>query len=129
MKTNNPKTINEEQIENKIYTLRGVQVMLDRDLVELYQVETRRINEQVKRTIITKPLSKQLKLDINKYNSQYDNLEIKTSNTFHDRFLIMDDKELYHIGASLKDLGKRVFAFSKMDTDLFEAIKLHRKEA
>ena len=73
--------------------------------------------------IITKPLSKQLKLDINKYNSQYENLKIKTSNTFHDRFLIIDDAELYHIGASLKDLGKRVFAFSKMDERLLEAIR------
>ena len=64
--------------------------------------------------IITKNISKQLKLDINKYNSQYNNLKIKTSNQYHDRFLLIDN-QTYHIGASLKDLGKKVFAFSKLD--------------
>ena len=64
--------------------------------------------------IITKNISKQLKLDINKYNSQYNNLKIKTSNQYHDRFLLIDN-QTYHIGASLKDLGKKIFAFSKLD--------------
>ncbi len=71
--------------------------------------------------IITKSISKQLKLDIEKYNSQYKNLKIQTSNKFHDRFLIIDKKETYHIGASLKDLGKKVFGFSKMDIELLGA--------
>jgi len=64
-------------------------------------------------TIITKQIDKKLKLDIEKYNSQYKNLKVKTSNKYHDRFLIIDN-EIYHIGASLKDLGKKVFAFSKL---------------
>jgi len=64
--------------------------------------------------IITKNISKQLKLDINKYNSQYNNLKIKTSNQYHDRFLLIDN-QTYHIEASLKDLGKKIFAFSKLD--------------
>jgi len=68
-------------------------------------------------TIITKSISKQLKLDMQKYNSQYNNLTIKTSNRYHDRFLLFDD-EVYHLGASLKDLGKKVFAFSKIDRGL-----------
>ncbi len=68
-------------------------------------------------TIITKNISKQLKLDLQKYNSQYKNLKVKTSNRFHDRFLIIDNTT-YHIGASLKDLGKKVFAFSKMEDDI-----------
>ena len=68
-------------------------------------------------TIITKNISKQLKLDLQKYNSQYKNLKIKTSNSFHDRFLIIDSTT-YHIGASLKDLGKKIFAFSKMEDDI-----------
>lgn len=72
--------------------------------------------------IITKPVSKQLKLDIEKYNSQYKNLKVQTSNKIHDRFLIIDKKEAYHIGASLKDLGKKVFGFSKIDIKLLEAI-------
>ena len=57
-------------------------------------------------TIITKRISKQLKLDIDKYNSQHNNLKIKTSNKYHDRFLLFDD-EAYHLGVSLKDLGKK----------------------
>ena len=70
-------------------------------------------------TIITKSISKQLKLDIDKYNSQYNNLIVKTSNKYHDRFLLLDD-EAYHLGASLKDLGKKVFGFSKIDRGLLK---------
>ena len=68
--------------------------------------------------IITKFISKQLQLDIDKYNLQYKNLKIKTTNRFHDRFLIIDNTEAYHIGASLKDLAKKVFAFNKIDINL-----------
>jgi len=70
---------------------------------------------KLKFRIITVNISKQLKLDINKYNSQYNNLEVIINKTYHDRFIIIDDKELFHLGASLKDLGKKVFAFNKMD--------------
>jgi len=70
-------------------------------------------------TIITKSITKQLKLDIQKYNAQYNNLTTKTSNRYHDRFLLLDD-EAYHLGASLKDLGKKVFGFSKMDRGLLK---------
>ena len=55
------------------------------------------------------------KTDIKKFNSEYPLLQIKYTNTFHDRFIIIDDKELYHLGASLKDLGKKVFAISKIE--------------
>ncbi len=72
-------------------------------------------NQNIKITIYTQNLSKQLQLDIQKYNTQYDNLEVKITNNFHDRFMILDEKDVYHIGASLKDLGKKVFAFSKID--------------
>ena len=64
--------------------------------------------------IYTKKLSRQLELDWQKFNVQYEPLEIKICNRSHDRFLIIDEKELYHIGASLKDLGKKWFAFSKL---------------
>jgi len=74
-------------------------------------------------TIITQFISKQLKLDIDKYNKQYKNLTIKNSNKFYDRFLLIDD-ESYHIGASLKDLGKKVFAFSKIDIDLLKVLEI-----
>ncbi|MGX2957300.1 ORF6N domain-containing protein [Ursidibacter arcticus] len=65
--------------------------------------------------IYTKTISKQLSLDLEKYNSQFEPIEIYAFSKAHDRFLILDHKELYHIGASLKDLGKKWFAFSKMD--------------
>ena len=55
------------------------------------------------------------KLDINKFNKQYPTLKIARSNKFHDRFIVIDNKELYHCGASLKDLGKKCFAINKMN--------------
>ena len=73
-------------------------------------------------TIVTKNTSKQLKLDINKYNTQHKNIQVKTSSSYHDRFIIIDDKEVYHLGASLKDLAKKVFAFSKINVNLFELL-------
>ncbi len=66
-------------------------------------------------TIFTKNISKQLKLDVEKHNEQYEPVTIKVFKDAHDRFLIIDKKEVYHFGASLKDLGKKWFAFSKMD--------------
>lgn len=72
-------------------------------------------------TVISKSIPKQLKLDIDKYNKQYKNLKMKISNKYHDRFLIIDKSEAYHLGASLKDLGKKVFAFSKIDIELLKA--------
>ncbi len=71
-------------------------------------------NQDVQVTIYTKTISKQLKLDLKKYNAQYHPIELKRFDASHDRFLILDDVEVYHIGASLKDLGKKWFAFSKM---------------
>ncbi|MDX4071249.1 RhuM family protein [Aliarcobacter skirrowii] len=65
-------------------------------------------------TIYTSTISKQLKLDFEKYSKQYKNISLKTFKNAHDRFLIIDKKEIYHLGASLKDLGKKWFAFSKM---------------
>ena len=66
-------------------------------------------------TICTHTISNQLNLDIQKHNSQYPRIEIQTYKQSHDRFLIIDDTDVYHIGASLKDLGKKMFAFSKLD--------------
>lgn len=73
-------------------------------------------------TIFTKEISKQLLLDLAKYNSQYPLVEIKEFKQSHDRFLIIDNKEVYHFGASLKDLGKKWFAFSKFDKDAFKLL-------
>ena len=76
-------------------------------------------NQEVQITIFSKNISKQLKLDVEKYNSQYKTITLKEFDLSHDRFLLIDD-EIYHIGASLKDLGKKWFGFSKMDKESFE---------
>lgn len=77
----------------------------------------------IKVTIYTHVISKQLKLDLEKYNTQYNNITIKTFKDSHDRFIIIDDKEIYHIGASLKDLGKKWFAFSKFEMGALEVLE------
>ena len=73
--------------------------------------------KEVEVTIYTTTLSSQLQLDIQKHNAQYPPINIRTFTRSHDRFLIIDET-LYHIGASLKDLGKRWFAFSKMELEV-----------
>ena len=73
--------------------------------------------------IYTKTISKQLSLDIEKHNAQYPKIEIIKFELSHDRFLIIDDKEVYHFGASLKDLGKKWFAVSKMDISILNIME------
>ena len=75
----------------------------------------------VKATIFTVKLSSSLQLDLKKHNEQYRPIELKIITGVHDRFLIID-QELYHIGASLKDLGKKLFAFSRLNTDLLDGL-------
>ena len=74
-------------------------------------------NKDVEVVILTSQNGKLNKLDINKFNKQYPTLKIAISNKFHDRFIVIDNKELYHVGASLKDLGKKCFAISKIEDD------------
>ncbi|NQV37029.1 MAG: virulence RhuM family protein [Candidatus Marinimicrobia bacterium] len=76
----------------------------------------------VNATIYTSKLTKQLKLDQKKHNQQYPAIALKTVTQSHDRFLILDRKIVYHIGASLKDLGKKWFAFSKIGINAKELI-------
>ena len=71
-------------------------------------------NKNVEVVILTSQNNNLTKLDINKFNKQYPTLKVAQSNKFHDRFIIIDNKELYHCGASLKDLGKKCFAISKI---------------
>jgi len=78
---------------------------------------------KVTATIFTAHLSKQLQLDLERYNSQYPPIDLKLFSKSHDRFLIIDKKTVYHIGASLKDLGKKWFAFSKIEMDAVEMIE------
>ena len=74
-------------------------------------------NPGVFATIYTQKITPQLQLDLDKHNDQYPPINVRTYRNSHDRFLIIDDKEVYHIGASLKDLGKKMFAFSKLQMD------------
>ncbi len=78
---------------------------------------------RVQATIFTSNPTKQFKLDLQKHNQQYPEIELKIYTKSHDRFLIIDKKKVYHIGASLKDLGKKWFAFSKIDFDTKELLK------
>ena len=65
--------------------------------------------------LLSSKLTKKLELDIKKHNEQYPIVRLKRFSKSHDRFLVIDNKEVYHLGASLKDLGKKWFAFSKLD--------------
>lgn len=85
-------------------------------------------NDNVTATIYTKSVSNQLRLDLQRYNSQYSPIEIEIFSDAHDRFLIIDNTELYHIGASLKDLGKKWFAFSRMDIEVGRMLKILNKQ-
>ena len=106
---------------------------------KIYELEKRQISYEIKTdskieivlntleniniVIFTQTISKQLELDFKKYQKQYKNLELKINKNFHDRFLIIDEKEIYHLGASLKDLGNKVFAFSKFNINSFEFLE------
>jgi len=79
-------------------------------------------NQNINVKIFTKNINKQLKLDLERYNSQYKPIKLKRFDKAHDRFLIIDNKEVYHFGASLKDLGKKWFAFSKFDIKAIEIL-------
>lgn len=72
-------------------------------------------NNGVKADIYTQTISSQLQLGLNRHNSQYPPIKIHVYKKSHDRFLIIDGTDVYHIGASLKDLGKKMFAFSKLE--------------
>jgi hypothetical protein len=76
----------------------------------------------VEAIIYTKSISRVLQLDLERHNSQYPPIQIRELRETHDRFLIIDRNELYHIGASLKDLGKKWFAFSKLDGTMLEFV-------
>lgn len=109
-------------VTNLIKTAKESIVLIDNyvDETVLSMFAKRKSGVQV--TIFTSKLSKQIKLDLQKHNQQYPEIEMKTFTKSHDRFLIIDHKIVYQIGASLKDLGKKWFAFSKIDFDAKELI-------
>jgi hypothetical protein len=98
-------------------------ILIDNYIDETVLTHLSKRAENVEAIIYTKSISKVIQLDLERHNSQYSPIQIKELRDSHDRFLIIDRKELYHIGASLKDLGKKWFAFSKMDGFLNEVLK------
>ncbi len=91
------------------------------DITTLDMLSRKQSNVKVK--IVTSPRGNMLTAsDIKKFNAQYPAVTVKTNTAFHDRFLILDSKELYLIGASLKDLGKKCFGFTQMDASLIPEI-------
>lgn len=78
----------------------------------------------VSATIYTQSISKQLTLDLQKHNAQYAPIDVRVMTNFHDRFLFIDEKTIYHIGASIKDLGKKVFGFSKLGLDVKQIMNM-----
>jgi len=103
-------------------------ILIDNYIDESVLMLLSKRNPGVRATIFTGKISKQLETDIKKHNQQYSQIELKQFSKSHDRFLIIDEKTVYHIGASLKDLGKKWFAFSKIELDAVEMIdKLNEK--
>jgi hypothetical protein len=92
---------------------------IDETILDLFTKK----KKNVKITILTTKTTKTTSLDIKKFNEQYPTLEIKEFSFSHDRFLIIDGKDVYHFGASLKDLGKKWFAFSKFDKNAIELLR------
>lgn len=97
-------------------------VLIDNYIDESVLVHLSKKDKNVTVTLLTKKLSKQLLLDVEKVNLQYPIMHLKEFNQSHDRFLIIDQIEIYHLGASLKDLGKKSFAFSKLNEKTVQEI-------
>ena len=90
-------------------------VLIDNYIDESVLLMLSKRKSGVSADIYTYPISQTLRQDLQKHNRQYSPINIHNHSTSHDRFLIIDDTEVYHIGASLKDLGKKLFAFSKLN--------------
>lgn len=97
---------------------------IDENILKLFSNREKNISL----TIYTNNLSEKLKLDVKKFNEQYPPLKILKFDKAHDRFIIIDEKIVYHFGASLKDLGKKWFAFSKMDISAINILEKLRKK-
>lgn len=95
-------------------------VLLDNYIDETTLVQLSKRNAGVNCTVFTENITEQMQLDLEKHNGQYPPIDLRILKNVHDRFFIIDNQELYHLGASLKDLGKRWFAFSRMDGFLEE---------
>lgn len=90
-------------------------ILIDNYVNETTLLMLSKRKEGVSATIYTQRISSQLQLDLEKHNAQYSAIDVKMYKRSHDRFLLIDGQEVYHIGASLKDLGKKMFAFSRLN--------------
>ncbi|MBP7274562.1 MAG: RhuM family protein [Bacteroidales bacterium] len=97
-------------------------ILIDNYINETSLIHLSKKAKDVKVLLLTKTINKQLALDVKKANEQYGKYEVKELTNCHDRFLIIDRKEMFHIGASLKDLGYKWFAFSRMDSLVHEIL-------
>ena len=97
-------------------------VLIDNYIDESTLTHLSKKTKAIKVLLLTKTIANQLTLDVKKANEQYGNFEIKPFTKSHDRFLIIDQTEVYHLGASLKDLGRKWFAFSRMDKSSVDGI-------
>ncbi len=109
-------------VSNLIKSAKESIVLVDNYLDESVLTMLSKREPDVTATLYTKNITPQLELDLKKHNAQYPKITLKKFDASHDRFLILDGKELYHIGASLKDLGKKWFAFSKFDRASFDIL-------
>ena len=100
---------------NLIKSARNSLILIDNYIDENTLLMLSKRTTGVDATIYTQRITPQLQLDLTRHNNQYPPINIRTYRQAHDRFLIIDRSDVYHIGASLKDLGKKLFAFSKMD--------------
>ncbi len=99
---------------NLIKSAKSSIVLIDNYVDESVLTTLSKRENNVSAKIVTKSISNQFQLDLNRHNSQYPQIDVEERTDIHDRFLIIDDT-VYHIGASLKDLGKKLFAFSKLE--------------
>jgi hypothetical protein len=106
-------------ISKLIRTAKHAIILIDNYVDETVLEHLSKSRSKVRVSILTKNISDNLKLDIKKYSQQYQKIDLLYFDLSHDRFLIIDQKDIYHIGASLKDLGKKWFAFSKLGTASF----------
>ena len=90
-------------------------VLIDNYVDETTLLMLSKRSKRVSATIYTAKISRQLQLDLDKHNDQYPPIQVRTYKESHDRFLLIDETEVFHIGASIKDLGNKMFAFSKMN--------------
>lgn len=98
-------------------------ILIDNYIDESVLLMLSKRHKNVKTIIYTSNITKETRLDLKKYSSQYPDIEIELFTKSHDRFIIIDNKDVYHIGASLKDLGKKWFAFSKINFEVQDILK------